>query len=148
MHVFRSVFVKNAKNDPRTLSVRHKSEKFWKLGKYRNPMTQHEKWPFSTFKIPKLSHFSIYPLETLYTYTTIQLLVFLLHDMTLCSTLYNMPQKYKKMNVFLMQSFITSVMLNTLHSKASQLSTFRFSFSYNLAQNIIYIIYRPQHHHF
>ena len=56
-------FVKNAKSELRTLFERPKSDKNRKSGKYRNPIEQREKWAFLTFKIPKLCHFSRYPLE-------------------------------------------------------------------------------------
>ena len=49
IRVFWSVFVKNAKNDPRTLFERPKSDNSWKCG---NPGKRREKWPFSTFKRP------------------------------------------------------------------------------------------------
>ena len=62
-------FVKNAKNDHRTLFEPHKTDKFWKSGKCRNHRKQREKWPFSTFKTPKLGHFSRYLLDFFYTYT-------------------------------------------------------------------------------
>ena len=50
-------FVKNSKNYARTLIERPKSDEIWKSGKCRNPREQREKWPFSTYRIPKLGHF-------------------------------------------------------------------------------------------
>ena len=62
-------FVKNAKIDPITLFERPKSAKSFKSGKYRNCREQREKQPFSTFKTPKLSHFSRHLLKNFYSYT-------------------------------------------------------------------------------
>ena len=59
-------FVKNARNDPRALFKRPKLDKIYKPGKCRNLRKQRKKWLFSTFKTPKLGHFSRYLLEILY----------------------------------------------------------------------------------
>ena len=61
-------FIKDAKNEPRTLFSSKNRTKFgnWKK---TNSREQREKWPFSSFKLPKLVRFSRYLLEILYTYT-------------------------------------------------------------------------------
>ena len=68
--MFLGQFVgKNATNEPRTLFERPNSDKIWKSGKYRNPRERREKWPFSSFILPKLGHFSRYRFYILCTYT-------------------------------------------------------------------------------
>ena len=69
IHVLDQFFVQNAKNDSRTLFERPKSDKLLKSGKCRNRRKQREKLPFSTFRTPKVGHFSRYLLEILYKYT-------------------------------------------------------------------------------
>ena len=62
------VFVKNTKNDPRTLFGRPKSKKSLTIGKTEIAGNT-DKWSFSTFETPKLGHFSTYLLAILYKYT-------------------------------------------------------------------------------
>ena len=59
-------FVKNAKNDRRTLWTAE-IEKFGKSEKCKNRWKYGGKWSFSTFKMPKLGHFPRYLVEILYT---------------------------------------------------------------------------------
>ena len=63
------VFVNNAKIDPSTLSERFRSNKIRISGKYRNHKEQRKKWPFSTFKVPQLDHFSRYLFEIVCAHT-------------------------------------------------------------------------------
>ena len=51
-------FVNNSKNNPRTITAQIGHNV--KIGRHRNAKKQREKWPFSTFNISKLGHFSRY----------------------------------------------------------------------------------------
>ena len=78
VHVFRSDFRQKCKNNPITLFEWPKADKIWKSKNGRNPRKWRKKWPFGAFKTAKLSRFSRYQLEILYTYSWTSVLSHLL----------------------------------------------------------------------